>query len=364
MNRRKIRWNGWGWTEAHNEISDKQELWTWLASELGMPALLATPPRRLEDLVLPKSRLREEEHAAFIAMLGAGQVHQDDYERAFHALGRSYHDVLRLRAGDLSTVPDSVLYPRNQADILAVLAYSSERAIAVVPFGGGTSVVGGVTAKHDSFGAVVTLDLSQMDRVLDVDRVSMTAEAEAGIYGPALEKALRAQGLTLGHYPQSFEFSTLGGWIAHSGAGQQSARYGRSGDWIVSAVLATPRGVLTTDKFPASAAGPRLKDMLVGSEGIFGVVTQVRVQVHEAPEKKVYTGFLFKDFEAGAAADSGCGAERRGIGDAAAVRCGRDAVLSGLRPYRQSARVEGCRHGSLFADAWVCSWANRTDCGI
>ena len=148
MNRRKIRWNGWGWTKPITRFRTSRKLWTWLASELGMPALLATPPRRLEDLVLPKSRLREEEHAAFIAMLGAGQVHQDDYERAFHALGRSYHDVLRLRAGDLTTVPDGVLYPRNQAEILAVLAYSSERAIAVVPFGGGTSVVGGVTAKH------------------------------------------------------------------------------------------------------------------------------------------------------------------------------------------------------------------------
>jgi alkyldihydroxyacetonephosphate synthase len=166
-----------------------------------------------------------------------------------------------------------------------VLAYASERGIAVVPFGGGTSVVGGVTAGHGNFGAVVTLDISKMDRVLDIDRISMTAEVEAGIYGPALEKALQAQGLTLGHYPQSFEFSTLGGWIAHAGAGQQSNRYGRSSDWIVSATLATPRGVLATDNHPASAAGPRLKDMILGSEGAFGVITQARVRIHEAPAK-------------------------------------------------------------------------------
>jgi alkyldihydroxyacetonephosphate synthase len=138
--------------------------------------------------------------------------------------------------------------------------------------------------------------------VLDVDRISMTAEVEAGIYGPALEKALQAQGLTLGHYPQSFEFSTLGGWIAHAGAGQQSNRYGRSSDWIVSATLATPRGVLATDNHPASAAGPRLKDMILGSEGAFGIITQARVRIHEAPAKKVYTGFLFKDFQSGAEA--------------------------------------------------------------
>lgn len=302
MDRKKIRWNGWGWVEAHDDVSGRPELWAWLARELGMPSLLATPARKLEEITLPESRLRDEERGKFIAMLGAEQVRADDYERAFHALGRSYHDVLRLRAGDLSTAPDIVLYARNQADVLAVLSYASERGIAVVPFGGGSSVVGGVTAGHGKFGAVVTLDLSLMDRVLDVDRVSMTAEIEAGIYGPALEKALQAQGLTLGHYPQSFEFSTLGGWIAHAGAGQQSNRYGRSADWIVSATVATPRGMLATDNFPASAAGPRLKDLFIGSEGAFGVVTQARVRIHEAPAKEVYTGFLFKDFESGAQA--------------------------------------------------------------
>jgi len=302
MDRRKLRWNGWGWNEARDELSGRAELWTWLARELGMPTLLATPARELKDIALPKSRLRDEERTAFINMLGAEQVRSDDFERAFHALGRSYHDVLRMRAGDLSTAPDLVLYARNQADVLAVLAYASDRGIAVVPFGGGTSVVGGVTAGHGNFGAVVTLDISKMDRVLDVDRISMTAEVEAGIYGPALEKALQAQGLTLGHYPQSFEFSTLGGWIAHAGAGQQSNRYGRSSDWIVSATLATPRGVLATDNHPASAAGPRLKDMILGSEGAFGIITQARVRIHEAPAKKVYTGFLFKDFQSGAEA--------------------------------------------------------------
>ncbi|HVZ70248.1 MAG TPA: FAD-binding oxidoreductase [Rhizomicrobium sp.] len=299
MDRRKIRWNGWGWNEAHDELSGRAELWTWLAHELGMPALLATPARELRDIDIPPSRLRGEERSRFVAILGAEQVCDDDYERAFHALGRSYHDMLRVRAGDLTTAPDLVLYARNQADVLAVLAYASEQGIAVVPYGGGTSVVGGVTADRGRFGAAVTLDLSKMDRVLDVDRISMTAEVEAGIYGPALEKALQTQGLTLGHYPQSFEFSTVGGWIAHAGAGQQSNRYGRSADWLVSVTLATPRGIFATDDFPASAAGPRLKDIVLGSEGAFGIVTQARVRIHESPSRKIYTGFLFPDFKSG-----------------------------------------------------------------
>lgn len=299
MDRRKIRWNGWGWNDAPDEFSRRDDLWAWLARELGMPALLATPARDLKDIQLPHSRLRGEERIRFAAMLGAEQVRDDDYERAFHALGRSYHDILRMRAGDLSTAPDLVLYARNQDDVLAVLAYAAERGIAVVPYGGGTSVVGGVTAERGKFTAAVSLDLSLMDKVLDVDRLSMTAEVEAGIYGPALEKALQAQGLTLGHYPQSFEFSTLGGWIAHAGAGQQSNRYGRSSDWLVSVTLATPLGLLSTGDFPASAAGPRLKDIVLGSEGAFGIVTKARVRIHETPQKKIYTGFLFPDFRSG-----------------------------------------------------------------
>lgn len=345
MDRKKISWNGWGQSGAPNELAGKDELWTWLAAELGMPSLLATPARRLEDINLPKSRLTEDERAAFVKMLGAEQVEGSDYERAFHALGRSYHDVLRIRAGDLGTAPDLVLYARNTADVLAVLAYAAEHGIAVVPFGGGTSVVGGVTAGHGKFAAVVTLDLSRMDRVLDIDRVSMTAEIEAGIYGPALEKALQAQGLTLGHYPQSFEFSTLGGWIAHAGAGQQSSRYGRSKDWLVSVTAATPRGLFATDAFPASAAGPRLKDIFLGSEGAFGVVTQARVRIRDVPTKKLYTGYLFKDFATGtnairAAQREGVAAAMLRLSDADETRIYRAMADAGKNAGLKSALTE------------------------
>ncbi len=176
----------------------------------------------LEEIPIPPSRLDPSARTALAAIIGAERLRDDKYERAFHALGRSYHDLLRLRAGDLSTAPDAVLYPRGQDEVLAILGFASEHGIAVVPYGGGTSVVGGVSAAPGLFKSVVTLDLSGMDRVIDIDAVSQTAAVEAGIYGPALEKALSEKGLTLGHYPQSFEFSTLGGWIAHRGAGQQS----------------------------------------------------------------------------------------------------------------------------------------------
>ncbi|HWA29995.1 MAG TPA: FAD-binding oxidoreductase [Rhizomicrobium sp.] len=300
--RTKISWNGWGWAAHKDAAAGNEAGWAWLANALGMPSLLATPARPLEEITLAMPRLDPSARAHFAQVLGEDRVRDDTYERAFHARGRSYHDLLHLRAGNLSTAPDAVLYPRGTDEVLQVLSYASDNGIAVVPFGGGTSVVGSVTGDPGAFGAVIALDLSGMDRLIDVDAVSRTATAEAGIYGPVLDKALRAQNVVLGHYPQSFEFSTLGGWIAHRGAGQNSSRYGRANNWLVAAKLATPRGLLTTEDFPASSAGPRLTDLVLGSEGTFGVVTEATFRIKPTPEAGVYTGFLFHDFASGAAA--------------------------------------------------------------
>jgi alkyldihydroxyacetonephosphate synthase len=302
IDRAKIRWNGWGWAAHEDALAGRDEVWAWLAGELGMPALLATPARPLESIALPASRLPAEARAKLAGIIGAERVKDDAYERAFHALGRSYHDLLRLRAADLSQVPDAVLYPHSAEDIMSVLQAAAELGIAVVPYGGGTSVVGGVTAAPGPFAAVMTLDLTAMDRLLAIDPVSMTAAAESGIYGPALETALGEQGFTLGHFPQSFEFSTLGGWIAHRGAGQNSLGFGRSADWLVSAKLVTPRGTLSVGGYPGSAAGPQLADLVLGSEGIFGVVTEATLRLHRKPAASEYRGYLFHDFGGGAAA--------------------------------------------------------------
>ena len=302
IDRRKISWNGWGWTAHKDALAGREEIWTWLAAELGMPSLLATPPRDLKDITLPEARLSAELREKLVAMLGQDRVRDDTYERAFHALGRSYHDLLKLRAGDLTVVPDAVLYPRGGDEVIALLSLASENGIAVVPYGGGTSVVGAINAERGEFPAVVTLDLSGMDRVIDIDATSHTARVEAGIYGPALEKELQAKGMTLGHYPQSFEFSTLGGWIAHRGAGQGSNCYGRAEDWLVAAKLVTPQGMLDTNGFPGSSAGPQLNDIVLGSEGVFGIVTEATVRLHPAPAARDYRGYLFHDFASGAAA--------------------------------------------------------------
>lgn len=299
VDRTRMRWNGWGWAAHKDDLAPREEFWTWLAAELGMPALLATPARPLEEAALPASRLEASDRAALGAIVGDEHVRDTPLERAFHAAGRSYRDLLLLRAGDLAEAPDAIVYPRGGDEVLAVLALASKRRIAVVPFGGGTGSLSGARGPFDS---VIALDLSAMDRLIEVDPFSHTATAEAGIAGPALEKALRAQGYTLGHMPESFEFSTLGGWIAQGGAGQAANRYGSVSDWLIAAKLATPRGLLAAGSTPAAVDGRQIKDLVVGSEGAFGAVTEATLRLNRLPQTSDCFVWLFRDFERGAAA--------------------------------------------------------------
>jgi len=299
IDRTKMRWNGWGRLDHRDDLSSRDDVWKWLAAELGMPTLLVTPAHGFDGIALAPSRLADGAREKLRLALGDDRVREDKFERVYHAYGRSYHDVLRLRAGDLSQAPDAVVYPRNTEDVQLVLAVAGEFAIAIVPFGGGTSVVGGVSATPDGFHAVITVDLTAMDRVIAIDPISQTAVVEAGIYGPDLKAALSEHDLVLGHTPQSFEFSTLGGWIAHSGAGQSSDRYGRAEDWLADAKLVTPRGVLRAGGFPASSAGPNLLALTLGSEGVFGIVTEATIRVRSRPALSDYSGFLFRDLQSG-----------------------------------------------------------------
>ena len=337
IDRTKLRWNGWGWAAHKDEVGQREEVWTWLSAELGMPALLATPAQPFTDSALPAPVLDVAMRTKLAEIVGNDRVLDNAYERAFHARGRSYHDLLRLRAGDFSAVPDAVVYPRSTEEVLALLALANAHDIAVVPYGGGTSVVGGVTAQRGAHAAVVTLDLSGMNRLIDVDATAQTATAEAGIYGPALEKGLEAKGATLGHHPQSFEFSTLGGWIAHRGAGQGSSGYGRAQDWLVAAKLATPRGLLSTENTPSSSAGPQLKDIVLGSEGAFGIVTEAVIRIRPLPAARDYRGYLFRSFSSGAeairkAVQKGIPATMLRLSDAEETRFYRAYGSAGKRP--------------------------------
>lgn len=304
LDRRKLRWNGWGWAHATFELGAREPtVWAYIAEALGRDKLARSPAVPLPDIHMAGSRLEEATLANLQAITGIEHVKTDRYERAFHARGKSYLDLLRLRAGELGDqVPDAVVYPADAEETQGIVDLAVANGFAVIPYGGGSSVVGGVTALRGAAAGVITIDTTRMHQLLTLDAVSHTATLEAGVYGPHLEQQLQARGYTLGHYPQSFEFSTLGGWVAARGAGQQSGRYGKAEKWLLGARLATPRGPWHTESFPASAAGPNLNQLVLGSEGILGVITEATVRVHPVPALKDYRGYLFKSFEAGAAA--------------------------------------------------------------
>jgi alkyldihydroxyacetonephosphate synthase len=299
--REKLRWNGWGSRAvAFDTRGHDRKLWELIGQAVGLERLPETKAVSLERVELPAIALSLPIIEALGTILSPERVLVDAYERSFHALGRSYHDLLRLRSGKLESAPDVVVYPGNATEILDLLSFCDRERIAVVPFGGGSSVVGGVEAtKTEQHVGVLTLDTTRMNRVLDVDPISRTATVESGVYGPQLEEELRARGFTLGHFPQSFEYSTLGGWIAARSAGQLSNRYGTASDFLVSAKLATPRGELRTLSFPASAAGPDINRIIAGSEGTLGVITEATVKVHPLPGARDFAAFLFRDFEVG-----------------------------------------------------------------
>jgi alkyldihydroxyacetonephosphate synthase len=284
------KWWGWG-PERPSELSG--EALALLSAELG--SLEDTPPIAFEDLRLPEPRPLAD---AVTRSVGEGGVLTGIEDRVRRAAGMSYPDLIRLRTGRLDDAPDAVLLPENADEVAAVLAACAGERVAVVPFGGGTSVVGGVDPYRDGFEALVSLDLTRM-RSVEVDRRSLTARLGPGLRGPAAEAALEAAGVTLGHFPQSYEYATIGGFAATRSAGQASSGYGRFDALVTSARLTAPAGELRTLETPHSAAGPALRELILGSEGVLGVITEVGVRVRPQPETRRYEAWMAADFDAG-----------------------------------------------------------------
>ena len=256
----------------------------------------------VETAPLAPSALDPEVLARIADVVGADHVHTDDDTRRLRTRGKSTPDLLKARAGDLTDAPDAVVRPASHEEVLALLELAVGEHLAVVPFGGGTSVTGGLVARREGFAGVLSLDLVRMKRLLSVDHVSMTATLEPGLRGPEAEALLAAEGLTLGHFPQSFEYASIGGFAATRSSGQSSAGFGRFDALVVALTVATPRGSLELGSAPANAAGPDLRQLVLGSEGAFGVITSVTVRVRRAAEVKVYEGWRWPSFVDGAAA--------------------------------------------------------------
>jgi alkyldihydroxyacetonephosphate synthase len=295
----------WGWGDPALARPPAAGTWRRLADELGVdPDAAPREPVEVGEVRLPPVRLGADDVAAFGRIVGPEHVSTHHLDRVAHAAGKSYPDLRRLRDGDGSGAPDAVVWPGCADEVAAVLRLCSDRGTAVVPFGGGTSVVGGVTARRDGEGRpVVTLDLGRLDRVVAVDEVSLTATVEAGARGPQVEAALQRHGLTLGHYPQSHQQATVGGYVATRSAGQASTGYGRIDDKVLAVRVETPSGALRLGgKAPASAAGPRLLDLVVGSEGALGVVTEATLAVHRLPAARAHAAVAFGSWDDAVAA--------------------------------------------------------------
>jgi len=295
MTRSRSLW-AWGWADRFPGDDARRGIAQHVAAVLGIAAPALRPVPTFEGIRMPEPRVAPPEPiAAFVT--------GDRRERAMHAHGKGYRDVSRAFAGDFTGAPDAVAFPRDEAEVAAVLAWCERERIAVIPFGGGTSVVGGVERPTGgAWSGAVTVDLRAMDRVLEVDTVSRAARIQAGTFGPHLEQQLAAHGLTLRHYPQSFEHSTLGGWIATRAGGHFATLYTHVDDLVESVRMVTPRGIFATKRLPASGAGPAPERLVLGSEGTLGIVTEAWMRVRPRPRFRASASVRFVDLLEGARA--------------------------------------------------------------
>jgi alkyldihydroxyacetonephosphate synthase len=293
MGARRLKHWGWGWEDQAPSREELERAAAGIRERFGFGGELEEPVA-LEDVELRASRLK--------APSGFGDLFADGrYERVSHALGKAYRDVVRGFRGEFENPPDLVAFPKDESEIEVVLDWAEAEGAAVIPFGGGTSVVGGVEARLGER-PVVSLDLKRLDRVLEVDAESLAARIQAGATGPGLEDQLREHGLTLRHFPQSFEYSTLGGWIATRAGGHFATLYTHIDDLVESVRAVTPRGTWESRRLPGSGAGPSPDRALIGSEGILGVIADAWVRVRPRPEFKASCGVEFDDFLAAARA--------------------------------------------------------------
>jgi alkyldihydroxyacetonephosphate synthase len=299
----------WGWGLEGEGLgrSELEELGATFAGRFGIDGVCIQEPPRAEELDLRPPRLSPPAslEAAFSA---------EAYERAGHTYGRSFRDLVRAFRRDYEHAPDLVAFPRDEGEVRSVLEWASDAGAAVIPFGGGSSVTGGVEPDvGDGYRGVVSLDLRNLHGVLEVDRVSRAARIAAGTLGPAIEAQLKSHGLTLRHYPQSFEWSTLGGWIATRAGGHFATLYTHIDEFVEALRVVTPRGVVETRRLPASGAGPSPERLFCGSEGTLGVITEAWMRMQARPAFRVGASVYFADFEE-------------------AVEAARELAQSGLNP--------------------------------
>ncbi|MFI8500112.1 FAD-binding oxidoreductase [Streptomyces sp. NPDC085524] len=279
-------WWGWGWTDAHPDDAECAAMGALVPGTLARPL----PVPRVGDLRIGSPSVEPPRSLAHL-------VGADPGDRAAHAMGKAYRDVVRALRGRPGRIPDLVARPTDDREVADLLEWAGELQVAVVPYGGGSSVSGGVEYRGDAHGAVMSLDLTAMGRVLEVDTEGRAARIQAGTLGPSLEDQLRPHGLTLRHFPQSFEFSTLGGWLATRAGGHYATGRTHMDDFVQSMRVVTPAGTSSSWRLPASGAGPSPDRLFLGSEGALGVITEAWVRLQERPRHKASAAVAFARFD-------------------------------------------------------------------
>jgi alkyldihydroxyacetonephosphate synthase len=295
-----MKWWGWGDDGIAFTDADKPALAPFIKENIGLDVRRSTArPVPFDALAVPDPALPPVLRAALEEAVGSGSVSDDPLDRVVHGRGKSLRDLVLQRRGELGRLPDAVVRPGSEAEVAAVLAAALEADAVVIPFGGGTNISGSLDAPAGEQRPVLSVDLGRLDRVLEIDAVSRLARVQAGVFGPALEAQLNASGWTLGHFPDSFTHSTLGGWIATRSSGMQSDKYGDVADLTRGLRAVTPAGIVALRPVPTTSTGPSVREMLLGSEGRLGIITEATVHVHRLPEERVILGYLLPDWERG-----------------------------------------------------------------
>ncbi|HEY6777428.1 MAG TPA: FAD-binding oxidoreductase [Thermoleophilaceae bacterium] len=255
-----------------------------------------------DDLRIPERSVTADLQAALEGAVGGDQVSTDPLDRVVHARGKCLRDLIRHRRGDLGRLPDVVVRPRREDEVAAVMRAALEADAVLIPFGGGTNISGSLEAPEEEERTVISVDMGLMDRVLEIDEESRLARVQSGVLGPRLEEQLNTRGWTLGHFPDSFTHSTLGGWIATRSSGMQSDKYGDVADLTRAVRVVTPAGILSTRPVPHASTGPSVREMVLGSEGRLGIITEATVHVHRVPERRAILGYLFPSWSEALAA--------------------------------------------------------------
>jgi alkyldihydroxyacetonephosphate synthase len=298
-----MKWWGWGAHDVAFSHEGKPELGPFIERHLELDVRrLGSPAIAFDELEIPEPALPPALAARLEEAVGAEHVSTDDHDRVVHGRGKSLTDLIRQRRGDLGRLPDAVLRPGAEEEVAAIVKAALDEDAVVIPFGGGSSISGSLEAEQGEPRPVISVDMSRLNRVLWVDATSQLACVQAGVFGPDLERQLNAQGWTCGHFPDSFTYSTLGGWIATRSSGMQSDRYGDIADLTRGLRVVTPSGILVVRPVPSTSTGPSVREMVLGSEGRLGVITEATIHVRRVPPERKILGYLFPTWLTGLAA--------------------------------------------------------------